>query len=163
MIQLEHTQDYSLIKVFYTHPELWARIAEDGCSPDDYEPDHGASYFKIVADNGRVIGVVQIDDIDEGVIRAHCNVLKTYRPRYADDVGQAIITYFVDDSVADLMIAEVAEIYPDVIRFCEKHGLRESDRLENSIEKNGRYYDEIVLSITREQAKTLLEQPMEAS
>jgi RimJ/RimL family protein N-acetyltransferase len=130
----------------YCDEELFSRIAEDG-SPflESSFPD--ADYLGIIKD-GELVGFWIVTQVNGSTVDIHINMNERDRKNNAD-CGEKFLAFIFSLDWINKVVAEVPIIYPEVIKYCENHGLKKEGLLKEHILKQGEYCDCYILGLTR--------------
>jgi len=160
-MKLEPIEDLEVVREILTDPEMWDRIREDDNEIEALNiPDSDELLWLGVYTDDGLAGLFFIHNLNKTTIQLHAHILEPFRKQYAKEAGKLVITYFayeMDDRINKL-IAEIPVCYPDVYQFSLNNGLKDEGINRNSILKNGEFIDQHRLGITKEEAKTCLQQ-----
>lgn len=160
-MKLEPIQDAEIVKEILTDPEMWARISEDDNDIEVFTVpiSEGILWLGVYTDDG-LIGLFYIHDINFTTVQLHAHILEPYRKQYAKEAGRLVIAYFANEMSDRInkLIAEIPVCYPDVYHFSLNNGLKDEGINRQSTLKNGEYMDQHRLGITKEEAKSWLQQ-----
>lgn len=159
MIILMPVEDLDCVRDVYSDPELFERIKEDDVTLDEMELDADALYFRLETPRGLLVGIAQFEFETSVTLRGHCNVLQPHRTKYSDDVGFAMLDWFVYDSPPQIekLQVNIPVIYPDVIGFVRKFGFQDEGLRRHCIIKGNELTDEFLGGITRREAALWLQ------
>ena len=136
--------DMDLVKQVLTHPEIYPRITEDGAPPrEEYNPP-GKAIFVGGFLGDEIIGLMIYHKDTAVVWGCHVQVLPDYRD-YAFDFGKQALDWLKEMTNAKKVTAQIPVLYPDVIRFAEKHGFKNEGTNKQSYLKNGQLTDKVYL------------------
>ena len=144
--------DPEKIKEIFTHPDIWETIAEDGQSPDDFEPDVNADcYMMCIA--RKLVGFYVLRPINSVTLDIHAQILPEYRRAYSVDSAQAILEWFNTEcpDKYQKLVCDIPEIYPNVRDFCLKVGFKHEGFSVKSYRKNGKIVGRWLLGYVRQQ------------
>jgi len=154
------TYDDHLIKAIMTLPEMWATVAEDGQSPVLYEPNvEDEAWVLITKDGGEeLIGAYRIHSHNSVTVEIHAQILPEHRKEHGKESGRTILKWILDNADPDCqkVIAQIPEIYPNVINFTKGQGFKEEGVNRLSYKKNGIIVDQVLLGITRSEIESVL-------
>jgi len=97
-ISLRQAKNVEEVDLVLKDPEIYARIAEDGISSDEYETPFDANqrYMMVMLDE-TIIGVWNLYPVNTSTLNIHANILKDFR----DIIGDGA-THAFNGSVAPL-------------------------------------------------------------
>lgn len=158
MIFLQESENRTEIDAILKDPEIFARIAEDGIEPWEYDTpiDGNQCYMMIYADD-MPIGVWNLYPDGTSTLNIHCNILKPYRV-HAMEAGRLIVDWFAYEAPGQYLKlnAQIPVIYPDVYHFTKKFGFKDEGINRSSILKAGKIVDQWRLGLTRDEAREFL-------
>lgn len=125
-------------------PEIFARIAEDGIDIDEYEAPDDAIY---VMDESSTCLMIYHSQ-NSITLECHVHVLKEFR-HIAMDFGQAALDWAWNNTKASKIVAQIPEIYPDVVKFALKNGFEIEGLNENSYIRDNKIYSQVYLGLMR--------------
>ena len=154
MIKLERCHDIERMKSVFTHPDIWATIAEDGQSVDDFHPDTKSQLYLAALSGSELIGYFAIFMRNPVELEAHIQILPEHRKKHALASGKAFLEWFYRDAPTRFikLTTQVAFKYPNVKNFCTSFGLKVEGVNRQSCVKDGQIYDRWHLGITRAEA-----------
>ena len=157
---LERTKDLDLIKGVLTDSEMWERIKEDDNELEDFKiPDNQELIWLAINTEDGLAGLFYMHNINATTIQLHAHILEPFRKKYAKIAGKLVITYFSEmEERVNKLVAEIPVCYPDVYHFSIKNGLQDEGINRKSTLKNGEFMDQHRLGITRDEAKSWLQQ-----
>jgi hypothetical protein len=145
-VKLTQTQDIDDIKSILCHPEIYDRIAEDGMpSVEEYEPELDGVIC--IMDEGKK-GVMLFHWVNGITLECHVQVLPKYRNE-AHKFGQLALEWMWDNTKATKVVAQIPELYPDVVKFAYNNGFQREGINESSYLKNGQIYSQVYLGLIR--------------
>ena len=134
------------IKAILCHPEIYPRISDDRSPPPiDFDPPDSAKYIAGYVD-GDIIGLMVYHKTDLG-LKCHFQVLPEYRQKYSREFARMALDFGEAKNAS--IYAEVADCYPDVIRFAKDMGFKREGYAENVSIKNGVSYRKVLLRLNR--------------
>ena len=143
---ITQTQNIGDIKGILCHPEIYDRIAEDGMPNwEDYEPDIDG--VMCVMDENK-IGVMLYHWVNGITLECHIQILPEYR-KEANKFCQLALQWAWDNTKATKIVAQIPELYPDVVKFAYKNGFQLEGMNEKSYMKNGKIYSQMYLGLIR--------------
>lgn len=140
--------DYVVAKEFITQPCLFATIADDGETADNYQPDVLNNYFLGIYHGDELIAIYIFKQINSATIDCHANIPKRYRRDYSTLCGVEAYNWFLETEFLKMQ-ATVPEIYQNVVDYLERFGWKREGRLRQSCMRNGKIIDMIMLGITK--------------
>lgn len=141
---VERVFDKERIAKVLKDPEIFSRIAEDGIVASDYCAPDDAVYIMDEHDRGLMI-YHQVNSI---TVECHVHVLKDHRAD-AYDFGQSAINWLWKNTESLKIVAQIPEIYPNVIKFALKNGFEIEGLNEGSYIKSGELYDQVYLGLMK--------------
>lgn len=141
---VEQVFDKDRIAKVLKDPEIFDRIAEDGILSSDYQIPDDAIYVM----NEDSTALMIYHHHNSVTLECHVQVLKDYRD-IAMDFGKSALQWAWDNTKASKIVAQIPEIYPDVLKFALKNGFEIEGINESSYIKNGELYDQIYLGLIR--------------
>ena len=146
---VEQTYNRQDIKAVLCHQEIWAKIAHDGtCKPEDFNPPNSATYICAYVDD-KPAGLMVYKDKDGVQLECHFQVLPEYRKEYALEIADRAIQWAWDNTSAYKIVAEVPEIYMNVVNFGISVGFQVEGINQKSYLKDGKLYDQLYLGLQR--------------
>jgi len=159
-MKLERIQDIEVIRQVLTDPEMWDRIREDDNELENFNVPETDELLWLGVYTDELIGLFFIHDMNHTTVQLHAHILEPFRKQYAKEAGRLVIAYFayeMSDRINKL-VAEIPVCYPDVYHFSLNNGLKDEGINRQSILKNGEYMDQHRLGITKEEARSCLQQ-----
>jgi len=145
-VKLAQTKNIDDIKSILCHPEIYDRIAEDGAPKiEDYQPDL-ESVICVMDD--QKIGVMLYHWVNGITLECHIQILPDRR-KDANKFCQLALEWVWDNTKATKIVAQIPELYPDVVKFAYKNGFQLEGMNEKSYMKNGKIYSQIYLGLIR--------------
>lgn len=141
---LSRVYDKERIAEVLLDPEIFERIAEDGITASDYQIPDDAIYIM----DGENKGLMIYHWVNSVTLECHVHVLKDFR-RDAMEFGQKALQWAWDNTDAIKIVAQIPEIYPDVIKFAFKSGFDLEGLNEGSYLKGSRLYSQVYLGLCR--------------
>ncbi|ANJ65522.1 putative head assembly protein [Pseudoalteromonas virus vB_PspP-H6/1] len=154
-ISIKRSYDPAEIATVFTHPDIWATIAEDSKSPDTFYPDLDNEIFMGVYVGIELIGFYAFRVVNSCELDIHAQILPKHRKKHALASGKAILKWFHDHAPDRFqkLTAQVPFKYPNVKDFCIAVGLQIEGVNRQSYRKGGEIYDKWHLGITRDEVK----------
>lgn len=158
-ISVERSYDIEEINSVFTHPDIWATIAEDNQQPESFLPDAVRDVYMGVYVDGGLIGFYAFKVLSSAELDIHAQILPQHRKKHALASGRAILEWFYNHAPARFvkLTAQVPFKYPNVKNFCESVGLKIEGVNKQSYRKDGEIFDKWHLGITREEVGELYE------
>lgn len=146
---VERCYDVDTIREILTHPDIYARIAEDGSpSQEDYIPEMiGVAYILGIVDS-EPAALMTYYPVSTITWECHVQVMPKYRKTHADEFAQKALQWAWDMGCHKLM-ATIPVIYPTVKDFGLKHGFEIEGISKQSYLKNGQILDQWYLGKVR--------------
>ncbi len=159
MIKLERCYDVERIKSVFTHPDIWATIAEDNQIVDDFRVDFDSELYMAVYADTQLIGFYAFAVKSGAELDIHAQILPEHRKKHALASGKAILEWFYRDAPTRFvkLTAQVPFKYPNVKDFCLAVGMSIEGINRKSYRKNGEIFDQWHLGIMREEVKEIYE------
>lgn len=142
---IERTTDLAKIIKVMKNPEIFERISEDGVSIDNWLPSLDDAIFLTDKEN---IGLMIYHEINSITIECHVQVLPEHRGK-ALEFGKSAIDWAWKNTKATKIVAQIPEIYPNVIRFAYKNGFSFEGINKDSYLKNGKVYSQYYLGLIK--------------
>jgi hypothetical protein len=160
MVIAERTTDVALISSIMTNPDIWSTVAEDGQSPDKYDPEaHAVCWLEMRNAAGIVVGLYSLEVKNGAMLEIHAQVLPEYRKEYSRETGLAALRWVYNEAPDSYqkLTAQVPDIYPNVIKFLLSFGFHREGRLAKSYRKNGELHDLHVFGLERREIGALID------
>lgn len=157
-LSIERTYNIELINEILSSDGIYEFISEDGAELSKQRFDvYGECWLKILSD-GVCIGLYNIHQINGITFEGHVHMLTKYRKEYSDLGLKAVYSWLVSDGpeCVKKIIVNIPEIYKNVIDFCERNGFKREGVNRLSHLKNGELYDLVMLGITLDEIKEVL-------
>jgi len=142
---VERTTDLAKIVKVLKNPEIFERISEDGVYIDNWLPSLDDAIFLTDKEN---IGLMIYHEINSITIECHVQVLPEHRDK-AMEFGKAVLEWAWENTKATKIVAQIPEIYPDVIKFAYKNGFSFEGVNKDSHLKNGVLHDQYYLGLIK--------------
>ena len=110
----------------------------------DYEPPDGPYYIVEETGSALLIGHWKNDV----TIEVHINVIPEFRHNAKEFAGLAV-QWLWDNTRCQKLVAEIPEIFPDVINFTKKFGFKPEGVNSLSYMRNGVLYDQYYFGLVR--------------
>lgn len=142
--------------------ELWDRISEDGNKKEEFILIENPLFWWIGCFNEeeKLVGIFWMHHVNGISLQIHAHVKKEFRGEYAYKCGKGMLKYFANEMPDNYLklIAEIPEMYQDVIHFTLKFGFKEEGINRLSYKKNKKILNQYRFGITRNEAKAWLQQ-----
>lgn len=135
------------IGIIVNHHKIMEECREDGDTEiiTEFDFNHWA-YIGVY--KTELIGLAEVRLDGLSVAEAHFKMLPEHR-RAAHKHAKQIISFLFEKLPINKVHAIVPVIYPHVIRFGIACGMQREGLIRQSFLKNGHYYDQVLLGITR--------------
>jgi len=163
-VKLKELNDFDLIRNFIVSDnELWNRVSEDGNNKEDFIISENPFFWWIgcYSKSDVLVGIFWMHQTSSNIcLQVHAHVKKEHREQHAYECGENTLIYFVEKMPKKYvkLIAEIPEIYQDVIHFTLKFGMKKEGVNRLSYKKDDKIIDQCRFGITREEAKLWLQQ-----
>ena len=150
-ISVKRSYDADEIKSVFTHPDIWATIAEDNQQPESFLPDAVRDVYMGVYVDGGLIGFYAFKVLNSAELDIHAQILPEHRKKHALASGKAILDWFKNDAPSRFvkLTAQVPFKYPNVKNFALAIGFQIEGVNRQSYRKDGVIYDQWHLGVTR--------------
>jgi len=145
-VKVERTYNRAVIEAILMDEEIYDRICGDDRAPVKVDVNEEAWILMVDED---VVGVYCLHPLNRWTLGIHAHVLPAKRDRYSVETGKAALRWVLDNSDYQKIVAEVPEVFPDVIAFTKKFGFQEEGVNRKSIKKHGKMVNQVYLGITR--------------
>lgn len=152
---VSRTFDVDLIKSVMFRPDVFATVAEDGCTEDDLVINVNSECWLKVEADGQLIGVYNYHVINSTTVQIHPAIFPEYRGKLALQSGKLALLWLVENSNYQKVICAIPDIYRNVILFAMQCGLVKEGNNRRSYLKSGKIHDMIWLGITRPEIEEL--------
>lgn len=159
IVVVSECTDVDAIKDVFTHPEIWATIAEDNQYPEDFEVDLTKELYMACLVNGEIIGFYAFAVVNGIELDIHAQILPKFRKKYSLASGKAILDWFFHYAPEKYqkLTAQIPFKYPNVKDFALRIGFQHEGVNRKSYKKDGVIYDQWHLGITRDEIGTIYE------
>ena len=150
-MQLEATTNLASFNRIIADPEIWDRIAEDGQTREEMILPKDWKVIEVTTPKG-LIGIFLLHPVESWEWQIHANILKRFRHRYAGQAGRGIMKWMAQNLPDEVrwVRAEIAVIYPDVMKFTKSHGFKDVGEI-GPFMKDGREVETRLLIVAREE------------
>jgi len=142
---VKQTSNLEEVKSILIDPDIYARITEDG-APESIDYIVPKNVIYIVDEKSRALMIYHW--LSDWCLQCHVQVIPRHRS-IAYDFGQAALKWAWDNTEAVKIVAQIPEIYEDVLKFAEKSGFILEGINERSYVKNGNIYAQVYLGLCR--------------
>lgn len=151
MIRIQRTYDARLIRRVLCSPEIFATVADDGLTPDDFTPDVGDGHCWLRASVGpRTVAIYHFHPQNATTLQLHVNVLGEFRLPYAREATWCALSWLMDNAPAGFakVVILIPSVYPKTVNFAKKFGftVEGCDRLSDRV--GGALCDRVLLGAT---------------
>ena len=149
---ITRTFDADLIKTFIKSDEIWDVVSDDSSDIDTYEPDfQRVFYVTATDDSGDVMALFSLYAVNSVTLRGHIAVLPEFRT-ISKEIALEAARWFIDNSGEySKIIAEIPEIFPNVMSFISRSGFNKEGVRAKSIMKGGILRDVHLYGITKDE------------
>ena len=147
---IAETKDSKLISLIATIPSLWETIAEDGVSPDKWQPDMTEGWL-IGSDDDGLIGLYNVHPQNTVTLQIHPIIPLETRGKRAYDSAQEVLRWIFTTTQYQKVVCEIPVIYRNVKLFAMKAGMKEEGINRQSYLKNGKIHDQWHLGIAKQE------------
>lgn len=162
-VYLKEIKDLELVRNILIEPEMWDRITEDGQNKDDFviEPNPAFNFVGVFSNDEtlkqeKLIGLFFLHALNKTALQIHAHIIKKYRKKFAKEAGRQIISYFVNETEYQKLLAEIPVIYTNVYHYTKSFGFVDEGLNRKSFTKDGKIIDQFRLGLTRPEAVTWL-------
>lgn len=141
---VNHTNDKAIINRILKNDDVWSRVAEEGVTKDEYDAPDGPYY--VVDDTWQALLIGHWKN--DVTIEVHINVIPEFRHK-AREFADLAVKWFWDNTRCQKLVAEIPEIFPDVVKFAKKSGFKPEGVNSLSYRRNGVLYDQFYLGLIR--------------
>ena len=146
---VDRTYDEPGIKSVITHPDIYPRLIDD-FSPKAYDWRPARNRIYIKGETDRIFGIVSAVPKSTIVYNVHINVIPEYRKDFAEEFAHRAIQWIWDNTEAKKLVAEIPEYHQNVVNFAQNVGFQIEGINLNSIQKDGKLYNQIYLGLSNE-------------
>lgn len=157
-MRIDRTFDPQIVRSVMCHPAIWETVAEEGISPESWEPEMEADCWLSILRGDDCVGVYSVHPHNTTTLEIHANILPQYRKEYAFESGDLALKWILDEAPAHFqkVIAQIPAVYQNVVDFTLAHGfvIEGINRLSDTID--GVLCDQFLLGITRPEIEEYL-------
>lgn len=158
---LETTDNLNLIREILTDPDCWNACSEDGQDAESFEIKASNVIDWIVARNasGELAGCLKVNRVTLSEVEAHIAIKKRNRGVFSSSVVVGLLRIFVNDMDKRInkLTAQVPSYNKACIRLAVAMGFKKEGINRESVMKNGKFYDQARMGITRKEAELCLQ------
>lgn len=154
---LIRTTDKKLIRDFMVKDEIWNSFSDDMSVKEQYEPNltTRSVWLKMIVDD-KVVGMILVDNYNLTTLKMHPNILKGYR-KYSRLLSERLLVIFTKTpDFINKLVLEIPFHRKIVYNLAKKIGFVDEGINRQSFLKDGIYYDQWLLGLTKEEIKGLL-------
>jgi len=154
---LINTKNKNLIKGFMLRDEVWNAFSDDMSSKEHYVPDFStrACWLKVIIDE-KVVGVVLVDNYNLTTLMIHPYLLKEYRKHSRDLIKRVLVIFMKTPDFINKLVVEIPFHRRIVYNLAKKTGFIDEGVNRESFLKNGVYYDQWFLGLTKKDIRALI-------
>lgn len=162
-IYLKEIDDLEVIREILIEPEMWDRISEDGQKKEDFIISDNPAFIWVgvfsrgnITRDRKLIGIFFLHALNKTTLQIHAHIKKEFRKEFAKRAGKEIISYFVNETDFEKLLAEIPVVYQDVYHYTKSFGFIDEGINRQSFLKKGKVIDQYRLGLTRKEAKKWL-------
>lgn len=147
------------VEVVLKDPEIFDRISADGQTLENFEIEFNDHNMYLMIDvDGECIGTFNLHSHNINTMMVHISILKNHR-KHGNMAGQLFYEWIIRecDQKFHKFITEVPVIYHRVYEYTKRFGFKDEGINRASLKKNGRYIDQRMVGITRDEIKHWLD------
>lgn len=155
-MDLSLIDDMPAVKAFISQEEIWERF-EDGIDKEDFQPlNDSVAQWLLCFDDNKIVGMILVHFDTNSSLMMHPYLLAKYRHK-GRDMMSAFYKWFLTlaDQVHKLNVS-IPITQRKVINFAKKVGFKQEGINRESYMKDGQYYDQIILGLTRPEIEGLI-------
>ena len=150
---IERTFDIDLIKSVMFIDEIWNAVTEDGCTKEQYEPNLQTVIWLTIKDGENIIALGSLDIMNGVTLRGHPLVIPEFRGQSLSIMHEVFKWFINTEHKYQKLIAEVPELYPNVIAFAERSGFNKEGIRTMSHLKDGELCNVHLYGVTKSELK----------
>lgn len=137
--------------------EIWDSFTDDMSSKEEYQPDIStrSCWLKVVIDD-QVAGLVLIDNYNLTTLKMHPYLLNGYREYSRKLIKRVLGIFMKTPGFINKLVVEIPFHRRIVYNLAKKTGFIDEGVNRKSFLKDGTYYDQWNLGLTKEEIKGLL-------
>lgn len=149
------TKDPEVIKSVLLCEKVFNCISSDGAPGiEEYEPVTDGYTFiagiqDVVFGKSVPFGLMIYKQKDSFQWECHFQVIPEYRKTHATEFAEKAINWLWSNTDAIKIVAEIPEMFPNVIKFGEKMGFQREGINRKSYMKNGQICDQVYMGLSR--------------
>lgn len=155
MITLKKTVDVDHIKAFMTSDYVWEMVVCDILLREYYSVSLDDLWFDVLSD-GEFVGIVRLTNFNSYTINLHPYILKSHRAKSRDVIYKVFEWFLTTPCFINKLNATIPFYRKIVYNLAKKTGFRDEGVNRSSILKNGKFYDQWNVGITKSEIKGLL-------
>ena len=143
-----------LVASIMTHPRLYPGLTGDSpILPEDFRPNPDPNISYLIAEEaGEILGMFITHPLNSVCWEMHHAILpKSWGPT-ADLIGEAFERWIFTETDCQVVIGFTPMHNLPACKYARRRGMHEVGRIPNGSRKNGKLYDVIVFSKTKEQS-----------
>jgi RimJ/RimL family protein N-acetyltransferase len=147
----KRTYDYDLIGAIMRNLKLYDAGADDfSPSREQFEPrEESAIIYVLVKDSDEILGLFILAPQNTITYEVHTRLLPKSWGNLAKTAALGLIDWAWGNTPALRLVTMVPSYNRLAVRFAERAGMREYGRNENSWQKGGRLWDQVLLGISK--------------
>jgi hypothetical protein len=154
---LINTKDKDLIREFMLQDEVWEMFSDDMATKDKYYPDMStkSAWLKVVIDD-ELAGVVLLDNYNLTTLSLHPYLSRKFRKHSRELIIRVFHIFMRTPDFINKLIVEIPFNRKIVYNLAKKSGFKDEGVNRESHLKNGIYYDQWNLGLTKKEIKGML-------
>lgn len=157
-VVVSRATDPEVVRMVGTLPGIWEATAEDGFTPEEYNPDVFTDCWLtlIEAESSLFLGVCLFKVKNSATLEIHPKILPDQRKRYHREAIKAALRWIVLYAPVNYqkIVAETPEMYKHLVWFALSMGFTREGSLKQAFWKNGKLVDLALLGISREKLES---------
>lgn len=147
----ERTEDLALVRAILTEPRCWRRMANDQApAVEAFQPKLRPGLEYIVArDVGELVALFLLVAVEGGTECHFCFVPRVWGKTAA--IARAFVAWVWEETACTRLIGPVPSYNRLALKLAMEVGFTEYGRQPEAVQKGGKSYDRILMSITRPQ------------
>lgn len=144
---IEIRQDRDAANAILNDPDIYPVVTDDNSPETIRIPDH---HYPLVAYvDGEAIGCLVAHWETSTTLQVHIQILPKHRKAWSQAAGEAFKAWLWENTRAHKLTAQIAVIYPNVIRFADMMGFELEGVNKESLLKDGVYHDQVIIGLKR--------------
>lgn len=154
---LTRTEDPELVRNFMIQDEVWDTFTDDLSVKDKYIPDFSSKslWLKVVID-GELIGAILVENENLSTLRIHPCLSKPYRIMIREVFNSLFKIILNTPFFINKIVVSIPFSRRIVYNTAKKIGFKDEGINRESFLKNGIFYDQWNLGLTKEEIKGLI-------